>query len=808
MPLQISKNNQTRPSGRHRRRSRLRLIAPTTSRAIMADASEECTEQNVKELSENIIGQLWRVEAMLLLNTIFAGVIVGIGAYGHRYRHYGFTRYLMLGVTTLFLPVISYVISASGSVDHPFHVLIHEELIANCWAPGLHTSMVITSTCLVLICAINTSPVVATDDREDRSVRPPFELLVQGIWILYLAIPSIGGGRSFEFARAYFIITPFALIYAKMALKCYAFLKARKSFALGRNPRLIVGYMQQLLREEGDDQHGEEDVNVPPPPLVVTGEDKRQVEKQPEPHGYMFRNNMKALQDGNLVTIERVWQLDTMFLMPMPQRLKDICLSFALFKLLRCRFARYKLANVITKETIKFVRRVMLKDGEHERAFRMIADELSFLHDYYDSPLPVLYPGSWFTTTLSMVISLLSICYCILYVLDVIKEARIFPQERAIISCMYFCSMSKLGRRNQRAIRFGRLHFDLVPGLLLTVFVVVAEARDIASHICSSWTKVILTCRCVRRASLKLPPVVPKWVGWLLRCRCDWLLRHWNDKMRQSSLLVFQRMQFHQLVLPGCLLRLLDRKSNNVKVPSEVKACIINALRSTSGSNGAGLSKGMTTLRQSQIGRSLLWACNNSKGTSDTILVWHIATAILEVRHPHHQGDGRPSSVSDMKSAATHLSRYCAYLVEFCPELLPDDDAWSKHLYKKVKKDAKRALATGGGTPVSSMTPEAAYQKLVELLGATQNHEVLKDAAKLAKQLRELAGGEEMEWELLAGFWSELILYLAPSDNLKGHLQAVDRGGELITLLWALITHIGIIDRPGDTAASAPAIGV
>lgn len=63
-------------------------------------------------------------------------------------------------------------------------------------------------------------------------------------------------------------------------------------------------------------------------------------------------------------------------------------------------------------------------------------------------------------------------------------------------------------------------------------------------------------------------------------------------------------------------------------------------------------------------------------------------------------------------------------------------------------------------------------------------------------------------WELLAGFWSEMILYVAPSDNIKGHLQAIDRGGELITLLWALLTHVGIVDRPGDTAASAPATGV
>ena len=123
-----------------------------------------------------------------------------------------------------------------------------------------------------------------------------------------------------------------------------------------------------------------------------------------------------------------------------------------------------------------------------------------------------------------------------------------------------------------------------------------------------------------------------------------------------------------------------------------------------------------------------------------------------------------------------HLSRYCAYLVASCPELLPDDDTWSKHLYKKVKKDADRALATGGGIAVSSLSPEAGYLRLIQLLGSTQNHDVLKDAAKLAEQLGDLTGGEEMACELLAGFWSEMILYLAPSDNIKGHLQAIDRG--------------------------------
>jgi hypothetical protein len=61
--------------------------------------------------SENITRQLWRVDALLLLNAILAGVIVGIGAYGHRYRHYGLTRYILLGATALFIPITSYVLS-------------------------------------------------------------------------------------------------------------------------------------------------------------------------------------------------------------------------------------------------------------------------------------------------------------------------------------------------------------------------------------------------------------------------------------------------------------------------------------------------------------------------------------------------------------------------------------------------------------------------------------------------------------------------------------------------------------------------
>jgi hypothetical protein len=46
--------------------------------------------------------------------------------------------------------------------------------------------MVVTWAFLVQIVAINTTSVVAIGSREGRKVAPPLELLVKGIWIVYL----------------------------------------------------------------------------------------------------------------------------------------------------------------------------------------------------------------------------------------------------------------------------------------------------------------------------------------------------------------------------------------------------------------------------------------------------------------------------------------------------------------------------------------------------------------------------------------------------------------------------------------------
>ncbi|XP_020176344.2 uncharacterized protein [Aegilops tauschii subsp. strangulata] len=274
--------------------------------------------------------------------------------------------------------------------------------------------------------------------------------------------------------------------------------------------------------------------------------------------------------------------------------------------------------------------------------------------------------------------------------------------------------------------------------------------------------------------------------------RCK-IMKHWEDKMNQCSILVLHARR-NPVALLRHLLHLPDQKK---KVPRPVKTAVIDTVRRYERikrrSNG-------TTPLQLQVNDDLLWSFEEAKGTSDAMLVCHIATSILEVRSRGHK-----QPLSDHEIVATHLSQYCAYLVANSPELLPDDAVWCRSIYEAVKKDATRVLRDGGDQ-VSTATPEEEHQQLFKLLSGQSKHHVLKDGGELGRRLAELPEGEEVAWKALAEFWSETVVSVAAAcDNIDEHAEAVARGGELVTLLWALLAHVGSVHV--DTADAAATHG-
>lgn len=229
-------------------------------------------------------------------------------------------------------------------------------------------------------------------------------------------------------------------------------------------------------------------------------------------------------------------------------------------------------------------------------------------------------------------------------------------------------------------------------------------------------------------------------------------------------------------------------------MPAAVKSAIVSTLRTNQGTLG----NGVLSLHRNGVAEKLLWACRTGAGDgsgessiSEQILVWHVATRLLEMKRSEGAHGNNGDGDNDTVVVATRLSRYCAYLVALKPDLLSDHCAWTEELYKGVVEEVTRVLARCAG-------PVVRYERAATCLGGSMNA-TLRKAAKLGRQLAEEVGDEEVVWRVLAEFWAELIVYLAPSENVTAHAKSLRRGGEFITVLWALLGHAGIVNRPEST---------
>lgn len=757
----------------------------------------QCSEDAVKDFVKRANANLLLSNALMVASAVLVAIMVAVGASGRRYRHATVTRFVFQGASTLYLPIVSFVVSSIAKDEH--FGSCTSGLDVECHGRS-HLAMLLIWTVLVQIVGTNTSAIVAAaDGGGDHKLGPSIELLTRMVWTSYLVLyytrhgflPAeitredeyymLVVGLYYSLASQFLVVLCF-LALAKLTLKFYAFQKARQSFALGRNSRLITGYIEELLADESRCR------SSVVPPLIVMGEDQQEIEETP--HGYTIKQRTTS---GTLVTLDMVWALASVddTLMATRPWLKDLCLSFALFKLLRRQFAVTHLVE--SAKAFSFVLDVLLNSSspDPERVFKVIADEISFVLDSYYSSLPTSNFGR-LLPFLNIVVSLSIISWClfgcaIARIYSIHHPRQLFCTPTPV-SCTipphYLIDDIAKGGTTVRRAAFGNIIFDILPTVSLFLVVIVAEAWEIISYLCSSWIKVTLLCSYITQPSWRRSPRLQMWLGRVLELKINFR-RSWNDRMGQIQLLPplpAPRHRRHALT-SHCLFLLFssDPRIKHVQVPLVVKAAILDALRSSNGR----LSKGTAALRRSRIGHRLLWACQ-ARGTSDVILAWHISTGVFDFEASH--GGASVASSSNNRTVATRLSRYCVYLMAAHPELLPDDWEWSKKLFDAVSGDIKRALAGDGQAEHEGMA--------VALLNERSEHEVVKRGLKLGKQLLDLARDEEDGWALLASFWSEMLLFVAPTDSLRApHKKAIAGGTELLTLVWALLTHTGIFNR-------------
>ncbi|KAF8647276.1 hypothetical protein HU200_065424 [Digitaria exilis] len=217
-------------------------------------------------------------------------------------------------------------------------------------------------------------------------------------------------------------------------------------------------------------------------------------------------------------------------------------------------------------------------------------------------------------------------------------------------------------------------------------------------------------------------------------------------------------------------------------------------------------SKYMDTTTYDVVVTILILACIGLLEFIQGLLFWrtfgHLCETNKEVTHARsiRRKHVKPAAVKlpiEVKMALVHslqrtqvatiLSKYCAYLVVSAPKLLPGHHYDSSLMFDAVAVEAAKFL----------WKVKDKYEALRSLPESTETS-ILRRGMKLARQFEEME--DDKCWKVLADFWAEMLIYVAPSENVKEHIEALTNGGEFITHWWALLTHAGILERPPRNA--------
>ncbi|CAL5050510.1 unnamed protein product [Urochloa decumbens] len=624
-------------------------------------------------------------------------------------------------------------------------------------------------------------------------------------WLGYLVFYNLTAAGK----RALYGIL-WVLAAAKMVQRFMTSEVARRSFAYGRNPALVTSYMAQIMKQQeqhtgssDDDNHqgGSAEELLKRCNYVVTGEED--LEKKAGPDGYdlELQQLTEAIKkdDSTVVTVGKIWKLsETDELLQRDPGLKRLCLSFALYKLLRRRLEDFPItdAEALNCHSLIFEGLCQdqgpVEDGEAAAAaivFQVFNSEVQFLCEYYHSVHPVVLASPFFFLANYILFPLVVAAFCVLTIIlcsngDLPYAFQSFSTDNYTVSFgmmrMMGCILGGVRHSSPQNV-FSIVDISIT--ILLFLSFAYEEVWGFVVFLLSNWFMVSLLCSYTSNRRWRDSPLLS---GVIRRL-------HWMRNMlsNHNSSVCFK--QFSVLWLFCGLSSSLPTKA----VPIEAKKAILDRLAIAG--NAAPLSNGRSALRLHSLDNELSWACE-SASIAEVILTWHIATAILEAEHPLEAAKPGGS-----RKVATALSRYCTYLVAFQPELLPNDRDGTERVYREMKEELKKEM---GCFWYSCSGEGARVRKLKELpnpgQGATAT--ALRKGAKLGKILigkHKPTAPEPVDmWKLLADLWTEVVVYAAPTGSelhVKAHKEALALGGEFITVLWALATHTGIARGPVST---------
>ncbi|CAK7345056.1 unnamed protein product [Dovyalis caffra] len=149
----------------------------------------------------------------------------------------------------------------------------------------------------------------------------------------------------------------------------------------------------------------------------------------------------------------------------------------------------------------------------------------------------------------------------------------------------------------------------------------------------------------------------------------------------------------------------------------------------------------------------------------ESFLLWHVATCFC------HKGHAESSEVL----ASISLANYMLYLRSDLPFMLPKEIGEAK--YKSTSTEAS-LMGTEEGQFEGSVLSDG--RKLASALDLLETEDGWTDGEK---------------WEMITQVWVEMLTFAAVHCGWKEHTKALTRGGELLTFVAILMSHLGINEQ-------------
>lgn len=172
----------------------------------------------------------------------------------------------------------------------------------------------------------------------------------------------------------------------------------------------------------------------------------------------------------------------------------------------------------------------------------------------------------------------------------------------------------------------------------------------------------------------------------------------------------------------------------------------------------------------------------------ESILLWHIATDLCFYSD---DGDDDPK-LTQYVGISRAVSNYMLFLLIARPFMLTAGIGQIRFgdTCAEAKNFFEREMARPDERATARMVLEVNAEIAPRDVKGDRSKSVLFDACRLAKSLLELQPSKR--WRLIRVVWVEMLCYAASKCRSNFHAKQLSNGGELLTVVWFLMTHLGM----------------